>query len=74
MPDNSLGTVQLQRWVERWQMGERSAIDELLCTVGNRLEYLTRRMLRDFPNVRCWAETGDVFQSSLLRLLHTLRP
>jgi len=73
MPDNSFDTVQLQRWVERWQMGERSAADELLRTVGNRLEYLTRQMLRGFPNVRSWAETGDVVQGSLLRLLNTLQ-
>ena len=73
MPDNSLDTVQLQRCVERWQQGERSAVDELLRTIGNQLESLARRMLRGFPRVRSWAETGDVLQGSLLRLLNTLQ-
>jgi RNA polymerase sigma-70 factor (ECF subfamily) len=30
-------------------------------------------MLRHFPNVREWAETLDVLQGSLVRLLHTLQ-
>jgi RNA polymerase sigma factor (sigma-70 family) len=73
MPDIVLDTVRLQHCVERWQSGDRDAADELLRAVGNRLEHLTRRMLRGFPNVRSWAETADVLQGSLLRLLNTLR-
>ena len=30
-------------------------------------------MLRGFPNVRRWADTDDVLQSALMRLLHTLQ-
>lgn len=37
------------------------------------MELLTRQMLRGFPNVRAWTETADVLQSSVLRLLNTLR-
>jgi RNA polymerase sigma-70 factor (ECF subfamily) len=37
-----------------------------------RLEKLARRMCKGFPNVRGWAETGDVLQGSLIRLFRTL--
>jgi len=35
-------------------------------------ERLARRMLRAYPNVQRWAQTDDVVQNSLMRLLHTL--
>jgi RNA polymerase sigma-70 factor (ECF subfamily) len=73
MPDDALDTVRLQDCVERWQRGERAAADELLLAVSARMEQLARRMLRGFPNVHTWADTADVLQGSLLRLLTTLR-
>jgi RNA polymerase sigma-70 factor (ECF subfamily) len=63
----------MQHWVERWQAGDAGAAGDLLGAVGQRLEHLTRKMLRGFPAVRGWAETADVLQGSLLRLLNTLR-
>jgi RNA polymerase sigma-70 factor (ECF subfamily) len=71
--DASLDTLWLHRCVERWQAGDRAAGDELLRALGTRLEHLARLMLRGFPNVRDWAETLDVLQGSLVRLLHTLQ-
>src|SRR4051812_36549876 len=73
MSESSLDTIRLQHCVERWQAGERAAAQELLEAVGQRLEHLARKMLRGFPNVRNWTETGDVLQGSLLRLLHSLQ-
>jgi RNA polymerase sigma-70 factor (ECF subfamily) len=73
MADTPLDTVQLHRCVERWQAGDRRAADELLRAVGKRLEFLARKMLNGFPGVRDWAETVDVLQGSLLRLLNALR-
>lgn len=73
MSDSSLNSILLQRCLERWQAGDRDAADELLKIAGKRLEKLARRMCRGFPNVREWAETSDVLQSSLIRLLRTLR-
>ncbi len=73
MADASLDTVHLRHCVERWQQGDRAAADELLLVAGHRLERLARKMLKGFPNVRAWAETGDVLQSSLVRLLRNLR-
>jgi RNA polymerase sigma-70 factor (ECF subfamily) len=73
MPDPSMHTLELHRCVERWQAGDRAAADKLLRALGSRLEHLARKMLRGFPNVRGWAETVDVLQGSLVRLLNTLQ-
>jgi RNA polymerase sigma factor (sigma-70 family) len=73
MPDPSFSTKHLQGWLDRLQAGDPSAQDELLCRVGDRLERLARKMLRRFPGVRRWAETGDVLQGSTLRLLRALQ-
>jgi RNA polymerase sigma factor (sigma-70 family) len=70
MSENTWHTVQMHRCVERRRAGERAAADELL---GDRLEHLARKMLRGFPAVRRWAETGDVLQGAVLRLLNCLR-
>jgi RNA polymerase sigma-70 factor (ECF subfamily) len=73
MSDSSLQTIQLHAYVQRWQAGDVSAANELFDTIGQRLEHLARRMLRGYPNVRCWADTADVFQGAVCRLLNTLR-
>jgi RNA polymerase sigma-70 factor (ECF subfamily) len=72
-PDSSFDTVQLHAYVERLRAGDRAATDVFLCRVCGRLERLARGMLRGFPNVKRWADTDDVLQSALMRLLHTLR-
>src|SRR5207237_10738746 len=46
---------------------------ELLRRSAQRLTELARRMLRDFPGVRRWADTDDVLQNALLRLVVALR-
>jgi RNA polymerase sigma factor (sigma-70 family) len=53
--------------------GDKAASDELLRLAGDRLERMARRMLRNFPNVRRCADSSDVFQEAVLRLLHSLR-
>lgn len=53
--------------------GNEAAVNALLRHYGERLTILTRRMLGDFRRVRRWAETDDVLQSALLRLLEALR-
>lgn len=73
MPDESLQTLQLQDWFRRMQAGDAAASEELLRAAGDRLERLARRMLRQFPNVRRCADTNDVFQEAILRLLRSLR-
>jgi RNA polymerase sigma factor (sigma-70 family) len=73
MIDDSRQTVRLQGWLERLQSGDEAALDELLRHAGDRLEKLTRQMLRAHPAVRRWAETGDVLQGALMRLVRALR-
>jgi RNA polymerase sigma-70 factor (ECF subfamily) len=71
--DGSFDSVNLQKYIDRWQAGDRAAADELLTATGERLRKLARRMTRAFPNVRGHADTGDVLQNSLIRLLRTLQ-
>ena len=53
--------------------GDEKALDALLHHCGDRLTILTRHMLGDFQRVRRWAETDDVMQNALLRLVGALR-
>ena len=54
-------------------LGDQAAVDDLLRHSCARLTALTRRMLGDFQRVRRWADTGDVLQNALLRLLGALK-
>src|SRR5262245_59718355 len=73
MENDSLDTIRLHGFVDRWQAGDKEAADQLLRAVGQRLEGLSRKLLRGFPAVRACTETADVLQGSLMRLLNTLR-
>ena len=70
--DPSLHTAHLHDWFRRMRAGDRAASEELLRAAGGRLERLARRMPRAFPNVRRLADTGDVYQEAVVRLLHSL--
>jgi RNA polymerase sigma-70 factor (ECF subfamily) len=72
MPGTSLHTTQLRRWVERIRAGDLAARDEMLHAVHARLERLARKMLRRFPDVARWEETGDLLQNAVVRLLRAL--
>ena len=65
-------TAVLNLKLERMRQGDPAARDELLRAVGLRLERLTRRMLRAYPQVHRCAETGDVLQNACMRLLRSL--
>lgn len=66
------GTTQLQIYLDRMRAGDTVARDELFRRVVGRLERLTRKMLKSYPGVRRWAQTDDVLQSALIRLLRAL--
>src|SRR5262249_7039023 len=72
MSEPSVQRAQLQDWFQRIKAGDRTARDEMFRALSGRLEYLARTMLRRFPNVRRYADTEDILQSSLVRLLRTL--
>jgi RNA polymerase sigma factor (sigma-70 family) len=52
--------------------GDRAALEALLRHCADRFTILTRRMMVDFRRVRRWAETDDVLQNALLRLVNAL--
>jgi RNA polymerase sigma-70 factor (ECF subfamily) len=63
----------MQQLLPRAVAGDDAAIDALLRHCGERLTLLTRRMLGDFQRVRRWAETDDVLQNALVRLVAAMR-
>lgn len=67
-----LHTTHLRQWQQRMKAGDRTARDELVRAIVARMERLARKMLKSFPNVHRWAQTDDVLQSSLMRLLRSL--
>jgi RNA polymerase sigma factor (sigma-70 family) len=73
MAESPFKTPTLHDLLDRMRVGDTAAVDELLRRVCGRLERLARKMLRKFPKVSGWAETGDVLQSAVLRLLRALR-
>jgi RNA polymerase sigma-70 factor (ECF subfamily) len=64
---------QISRLVRGLRAGDGAARDELIRAALGRLERLTRKMLRAYPQVRRWEETGDVLQNALIRLDRALR-
>lgn len=66
-------TVHVEGCLQRLRQGEAGACNELLEQTSQRLESLTRKMLRDYRGVRRWEETGDVFQNALVRLCRALQ-
>src|SRR5262245_52885470 len=72
MTEPSLRTTQIHHWLDRMRAGETVARDELFRQVSARLERLARKMLRRFPEVARWEQTGDVLQNALPRLLRAL--
>jgi len=66
-------STQIRRCIDRMRAGDAAARDELLAHSHDRLTRLTRKMLRDFPGVKRWEETDDVFQNAALRLCRALQ-
>jgi RNA polymerase sigma factor (sigma-70 family) len=73
MADEPLQTAQLVALQERMQRGDAAAREELLNRACRQLEHMTRKMLKGYPGVHRWAQTDDVLQSALLRLLRALK-
>jgi RNA polymerase sigma-70 factor (ECF subfamily) len=65
-------SVHLQNCLDRLRQGDKAAREELLHAACDRLQGLTRKMLRDYRGVQRWEETGDVLQNALLRLCRAL--
>lgn len=72
VPEPPFDTPEFHRLLAGVRAGDPAARDALIRACHDRLERLARRMLRGFPNVRRWADTGDVFQNAAMRLLRAL--
>ena len=53
--------------------GNEQAADELIARASDRLMRLTSKMLRNYPKLRRWEETDDVFQEAVTRLHRALK-
>jgi len=62
----------IQSLIDRFQAGDVAARDDLLAATCERLQKLTRKMLRSYPNLRRWEQTDDVLQNASLRLCRAL--
>ena len=58
--------------LERIDAGDDTAREELINCAAERLRRLTRKMLRDYPRLKRWEETDDVFVNAMLRLNQAL--
>jgi RNA polymerase sigma factor (sigma-70 family) len=58
--------------LNRFASGDTGARDELIALASERIREIAHRMLRRFPSVRRWDETGDVVQNAMLRLCNAL--
>ncbi len=64
---------ELEGIVARVRDGDDEAREELIQLSYERLKRLARKMLKQFPSVRRWEETDDVFQRAAMRLLESLK-
>jgi len=53
--------------------GDERAYEDLVARVSERLVRLTRKMLRNYPHLRRWEQTDDVFQNAAIRLHRSLK-
>lgn len=65
-------TQSLEARIGRLKSGDQTARDELVASACDHLIRLTRQMKLDFPVVCRWEETGDIFQTAVLRLCQAL--
>ena len=65
--------TRLQALLDLAAQGDETAYDRLLSRASERLVTLTRRMLRNYPQLRRWEETDDVLQGAAIRLCRSLK-
>ncbi len=69
---DSPSSSHLERCLDRFRRGDHEAGRELLSHSCERLGQLAHVMLKSYPRLRRWEETGDVLQNALLRLHRAL--
>jgi RNA polymerase sigma factor (sigma-70 family) len=73
MADAPLHTVHLQDWLERIRQNDHKARNELAAAISQRIEALSRGLLRRFDNIRCDVDTLDVAQGAMVRILGAIK-
>ncbi len=71
--DDSMDTWQMHGMLDRIRAGDPEALNELCLRVMKRMEHLARVSTRKFPRIRGLADSNDVLQNALLRLLRSLQ-
>ena len=66
-------STQLQVLLDLAASGDDDAYGELIDRASDRLLKLTRKMLRNYPHLRRWEQTDDVFQNAAMRLYRSLQ-
>ncbi len=61
-----------ERLLAKANAGDKASREQLFRHSCDRLERLARKMLNDFPNVRRWEQTTDVFQNAAIRMMRAL--
>jgi RNA polymerase sigma-70 factor (ECF subfamily) len=69
---SEFNTGHLQGVLARIRAGDPAARNELIRGCLGRLELLARKMLKTFPAVRRFEDTGDVLNQAVIRLLRSL--
>lgn len=70
--DSSNSISDLQSCLNRIRAGDQASCNELFQRVATRFEVLARQMLAGYPMARVEADTGDLIQMALVRLLRML--
>ena len=65
-------TTQIQAHIDRLLAGDESARAELVQCTWDRLLKLTRQISLDYPPVRRWEQTDDIFQNASIRIWKAL--
>ena len=77
MSESSDHTAVLQDWLSKLDAADEVSIERIREAIINHssgwLESLVRRMLKNYPRLRRWEQTGDVLQNSLMRLYQSLK-
>lgn len=72
MHQSSGTTDRLDRLLQLAARNDHDLYAIVIELAAERLQALTRRMLRDYPGLKRWEETDDVFQTAVIRLHRSL--
>lgn len=73
MPVSQGTDTEIQNLIDLGLRGDESARDALLQHACDRLLRITRRTFRNYPYLRRWEATDDVFQNAMVRLHRALQ-